>query len=232
MIQLNLLPEIKREYITARRQKRLIVTVSSVVIAGSLAAMVLLFGYINLVKLRINDLTEQINDEVKAIRSIEDIDKILTIQNQLNSVQALHETNPKSSRVFDYLKQLTPQEVEIDELTVKYADTSFIVSGKAQSFVDINKYVDAFKFVTFTYSSKDPQGNIIKSEPAPAFTSVTSELSRDSSEATFTLTMLFDPLIFDNTKEVTLAVPDTTTTRSILNAPKLTDQQLFEGEGE
>jgi hypothetical protein len=85
----------------------------------------------------------------------------------------------------------------------------------------VNKYVDSLKFITFTTTDDDQE-----SKPAPAFKDVVLSSfglntgSKDSNQAaSYTITLSYDPTIFDITKNVQLTVPSVTTTRAQISQP-------------
>lgn len=220
MVQFNLLPDIKKEYIKAKRTKRLIISVASLVTVASLVVTGLLFSFVQFgQKSNISDLTDDINAERAAIESIENLDEILTIQNQLRTLPELHQQKPETSRIFEYLVRVTPEQVKIQEVTLDFASSTLEIAGAADTIADINQYVDTLKFAT--YKTED----IDDGKP---FTDVVSDLSRSNDTASYNITMVFDPILFDNTVDVTIVVPEQVTTRSVVGKPSLDDSELFE----
>ncbi len=219
MIQFNLLPDVKKEYMKAKRLKRLIFTASFV---SSLVAIVIVLSMFSLVHLAqnksIDDLTKDITAKKAEIEAIPNLIKILTVQNQDNSLTSLHEGNPYTSRIFDYLSVLTPADVSISQLDLNMVDSIIKIEGSASDFAAINQYADTIKFATYAV---DGQTDII------AFTNVATELTRNQEKASYTLTFTFDPILFNNTKVITLVVPNKITTRSSIGAPSL---ELFKQE--
>ena len=64
MLQFNLLPDVKKEYIKAKRQKRLIVSISTISAAVSIGIVVVLLSIVQFVqKKNINDLTNDIKTD-------------------------------------------------------------------------------------------------------------------------------------------------------------------------
>jgi len=200
MIQFNLLPDVKKEYIRVKRQKHLLMTVSLVSAAAALVVTGLLFSYVQFgQKSHIDDLTADVNAEISAINSIEDFNQILTIQNQLNALPELHQSKPETSRIFAYLNQITPTDVRISGVNLDILNQQLTIEGTADDLVAINRYIDTIKFSTYTTSDL---------EDGSPFYDVLSELNRSEDSASYQLSMFFEPIIFDNTVEVTLAVPD------------------------
>src|SRR5436853_549214 len=99
MIQLNLLPEVKLEYIKAQRSRHLVLTTSLIISAAAIALLLLLFGIDFAQKKHLNDLSKDIKNESLALQQKPDITKILTVQNQLESLTALHANKPAAPRL-------------------------------------------------------------------------------------------------------------------------------------
>ena len=70
----------------------------------------------------------------------------------------------------------------------------------------MNQFADTLKFSTYTIG-------VDETENQP-FTDVITRLNRDNKGATYTIDFLFDPLIFNNTQEIALSVPNIVSTRS------------------
>jgi Tfp pilus assembly protein PilN len=211
MIQFNLLPDVKKQYIKAKRTKRLIISISTIVSVSAIAVLLLLVSYVQFAqKKNIDDLTEDIAIEVAKVESINDIDKILTIQNQLEALPKLHEDKPETSRLFGYLTTVTPSDVFISTTTLDITKNQLEITGTANNIASINKFADTLKFAT--YSSGDSSGK-------SPFTNVLTRLSRNAETANYSITLKFEPILFDNTAEVVIIIPNTVTTRSTINQP-------------
>lgn len=225
MIQLNLLPDVKLEYIKAQRSRRLVFSVSVLVTVVSVVLLLLLLSADGLQKKHLNDLSRDISSESSKLQKEPNINKILTVQNQLQSLTALHAGKPAVSRLFDYLNELTPANVNITDLKVDFTQQTATITGTSDSLSNVNKYIDTLKFTTYT--TKD---NPTKT---PAFSNIVlssfslSTGSQDPSQAAnYTISMAYDKNIFDITQNVKLLVPNLVTTRSQLDQP--TD--LFKAE--
>lgn len=216
MIQFNLLPDVKLEYIRAQRRKRLVTVTSSAVMAGSLALLILLFVVVQVIqKQHLAALTKDINQYAAELQGTEDLDKILTVQNQLMSLTALHDQKPVATRLYAYLKQVTPTDVSIAKIDVDFELKTMRVTGSSGSLSSINTFVDTLKFTSFTTTDND-----ITSEESKAFSNVVlSSFGRSAEEATYTVDLTYDEAIFDSSKNVRLTVPNTITTRSETERP-------------
>lgn len=213
MIQFNLLPSVKQEYINANRTKRMVVAIAITAGVFALSIFTLLFINVNFVqKNHISNLTNEIASNTEKLQEIEDVDKILTVQNQLNVLPSLHEQKPAAQRAQQYLQQVTPQQASVSEASIDFETGIFQVSGTADSLVTVNKFVDTLKFTKFTVGDS--------SEQESAFSEVVLKtFSINNDQATYQIEFKYDPVIFDNTNKVTLIVPNIITTRSQTQKP-------------
>ncbi len=221
MIQFNLLPDVKLEYIKTRRTKRLVVVVSLFAAGLSLTAFIVMFLTVQVAqKKHLKDLSRDIQKQEQTLTSTADLDKILTIQNQLNSLPDLHESKPISSRIFPYIQQVTPVGAEISKLEIDFLANTLVITGQSKELVIANKYADILKFATFTNS------DVKDGKP---FTNVVTTLNRDERTSTFTISCNFDPALFSNKEEPKLTVPNIVSTRSETEKPEAVFQENTEG---
>lgn len=220
MIQFNLLPDIKLDYIKAQRSKKLVLLVASGVAAVALAIFLVMAAQVYLVQRKtLNDLGKSIDKSTKEIQSTNDVDKILTVQNQLNTLADIHGTKPVTSRLFGYLSQLTPIQVKIGSLAMDFGDNTMTFSGTADSLQTINKFADTLKFTTFKAEGETDETKAFKSVVLESF-------ARDDKVASYTLKIEFEPALYNSDKKVTLIVPSQYTTRSITEEP---NAGIFDG---
>ena len=204
MIQFNLLPDIKIQYLRANRQKHIIMLVSVIVIAVSLAALAVLLGVVyGVQKKTIADLNSDIKKSSSELQSTPDLTKILTVQNQLKALPALHDEKPVSTRLFGYLNQATPTNVVNSRTLTDFVGHTMNLSGTADSLNAVNLYIDRLKATTYHVDSNN------KTEKK-AFSEVTlASFGRDSKSATYTITLNFDPTIFSEADGVTFTIAST-----------------------
>jgi Tfp pilus assembly protein PilN len=218
MIQLNLLPDVKLEYIKAERSRRLVLSVSFLVAAASIILLLLLLSVEGLQKKHLNDLTKDISSESSKLQHEPQISKILTVQNQLQSLTALHASEPAAGRLFGYLNQVTPANVNITDFKIDFTQQTATITGTANNLSNVNKYIDTLKYTTYTTEDN--------SNSQPAFSNIVlssfslNSGTQDASQAaSYTITLSYDPAIFDITKNIKLAVPSVTTTRLGVEQP-------------
>lgn len=219
MIQFNLLPDVKLEYIKARRSKHMVLMISTGVTIFSVSVFILLFSVVNLLQTKhINDLNQDISKYTATLKAIPNIDKILTVQNQLTSLTALHDQKPISSRTIGYLEQLTPAKATIADAKVDMVAHTISLTGDADALSTINKFVDTLKFTDYTVAGS--------TDAKKAFSDVVlSSFSTSDKGSSYQINFSFDPAIYDGTKQVTLIVPKIISTRSETEKPSEVFQQ-------
>lgn len=225
MIQFNLLPDIKLEYLKARRAKRSIMLISTIVSAVAIGLFVLLFLTVNVFQQNhINNLTSDIEDKVDEISKIEDLDKILTVQSQLNSLNDLHSQKPVATRFYEYLPQIVPENISLASVKVNFSESTIVFSGASNSLATINTFVDTLKFTTF--SNPDDEDATAQN----AFSQVAlASFGVNEDEISYEINLTFDPLIFDSAQPAKLTVPNIVTTRSATDKPSV---ELFQQQTE
>lgn len=224
-VQFNLLPDVKIQYLKARRQKHLVVLGSLVAIIASLTVLVILVSVVFFVqKKSINDLSTDIDTASAALQSTPDLTKMLTVQNQLLLLPGLHDAKPVATRLFSYMSQSTPVEANISRLNIDFPKRTLTISGSANTLETVNTFVDTLKFTTYHTAKNDK-------EEKPAFSEVIlSSFGRDSKGATYTITLKFDQAIFSELEEITLTVPQKVTTRSEIEQPGALFQKSETGQ--
>jgi hypothetical protein len=176
-------------------------------------------------QLQINLASDNIKRELTNLKAVENIDKYLTIQNQLKSLPALHTAKGNTSRIFDFLSVVNPSapnNVTLGSLQMTMADHSLVLTGSTATFETLNVFVDTLKNAQVSYK-QDGQGDPIKQN---MFDSVTIQAAgfMKSGSATnivgFTIKTTFQDSVFaDTNTDVTASVPNITTTSSVTQSP-------------
>lgn len=220
MIQFNLLPDVKLDYIKAERTKRTVITVASLATLVVVVIFLLLVVTVDgLQKKNMRDLNRDIAANSSQLEKTPNLNKILTIQNQLSTLTTLHNQKPVASRLFTDLANVTPATVTISSLSADFTQDTLSISGNAATLDQVNTYVDTLKYATYKAAN---------GQSATPFSAVVlSAFSRNSSGASYTITLKFDPIIFSETNNIRLDVAPQVTTRSVLEQP----QALFQSRG-
>ncbi len=221
-IQFNLLPDIKIQYLKAKRQKHLVVMISAAASAVSLAVFVLLLTTVFVLqKKNLADLNKDIKSSSDQLQGVKDLDKILTVQNQLSAMTPLHDKKAVTSRLYSFIIQVTPANAKLTKLIVAHDKTTLEIAGTADNLTTVNKYTDTLKFTKFTTAEGGKEKNAFSEVVLAAFT-------RDRLTTTFEISLKFDPLLFSGENEAKLNVPKIITTRSEVDKPG----ELFQHGGQ
>ena len=226
MITLNLLPDIKKEYLNTQKFKRLFIVGSIIISSVFVAATVLLALFVfGVQRLQLSNVQSEIDNSLSQLQSVQDLDKIVTIQKQLDVLPGLHDEKPAANRLFSYLSTLVPNNVSLSKVEIAFdADSlSGELSGSASSPKDINIFVDTLKNAQFTYEGAEtpikPFNSVVLADPVV-----------ETDEVTYKIAIKFGALLFDSTlKGAKLSVPNITTTTSVAERPALFEDNSGSG---
>ena len=213
MIQFNLLPDVKLEYVRVQRLKHTVISGAVLAASGAFAIFLLLFVTVNVVQRQA--LSAKSNDIKKysaELKNTPDLNKILTIQNQLAALPGLHAQKPATSRLFSFIQQITPQNVLLTDFADDYVANTMVITGQTTSLDRVNTFVDTLKYTK--YADKT-------TTDGKAFTSVVlSQFARSSTATNYTITATYVPALFDNASPaVALTVPFVISTQSVTDQP-------------
>lgn len=216
MIQFNLLPAVKVEYLKTKKLKRKILLYSGVSIIVSALISIVLYSVVFITQpRRLDSLDKSIKTLSGDIKAEKDINKILTIQNQLSAVDTLHNSKPAVMRLFTYITQITPSPVSVQSFNVSFNTSKIEVSGQAPSIEEMNKFIDTLKFTTINFGEEGSDNT------KKAFSQVVlSSYAINEKGAGFKVVFNYEPDIFLSDKEkLKLEVPKITSTRSATERP-------------
>ena len=229
MITLNLLPDIKRDYLRARRTQAQVISgailLSIVAIGVVVVAAVVVYGIQGYQK---KALTDSINKNAAELKAIPDIEKYVTVQNQLANISQLHADKPIISRIFDIIPKLNPKEpnnVKIANMTVDVATTSILLEGETSSFTGLETFRDTLKNAELSYRNADNQPMKEKLFKSDGITIVEQGLGKTEAGApivSFKITAVYsDNLFVRANKDISVTVPNKETTQSKQDAPSV-----------
>ena len=94
MIQINLIPDVKLDLIRIQKHRNLVISMAILAMMVTLAVVLIVAFYVFGVQtIRDNIANNNIKQEEKNLLQIEDLDKNVTIQNQLSAINKTHEVN-------------------------------------------------------------------------------------------------------------------------------------------
>ena len=162
MIEINLLPDVKRDLIKAQ-QLRNIVTFVSIIIGGvMLAGVVLLFlttqGQQFVMGLKTND----ISNKFAEMQKIKDGETAATLRNQLNAIQKIRNASPDTSRLIGTILPAiqTTGENAVQFSSVNYDPETRIVSIEGQAsngFPALEAFIKTIKYSQIIYGGEGSQ---------------------------------------------------------------------------
>lgn len=228
MIQLNLLPDIKKEFINAQKTRALVMSSSILVTLVAVGLSVLLFVYVTfLQQLQITLATNDIKSKQQELSGIQDLSKYLTIQNQLAALPDLHANKGIYSRLLNFLPVLNPNapnNIQLSQLQLTGSDKLVTLTGQTASFESLNVFVDTLRNAIVTY--KDPSGVEQTSKIFDTVTVQSSAIDRSNggSKVSFGVNATYNDTVFDaHNTDMNASVPNIKTTQSVTQSPKLFD---------
>ncbi|MCA9330144.1 hypothetical protein KDA11_05830, partial [Candidatus Saccharibacteria bacterium] len=122
MIELNLLPDVKQEFVRSQRLSRKI-TIIMIITSIAAIGVVIFFAFtVYVVQAATNGLLDgSIKDRAEKLQKTDNLARNLTIQNQLKTLPELHDQKQIYSRLFTYLPILNPAQpntVKISKLDI------------------------------------------------------------------------------------------------------------------
>lgn len=134
MIEINLLPNVKRELLKTRAMRNRVISISFLVGGASIAAVVvlaLILGSQIAAEAVQNGVIKDRNDKLMAV---EDLNKVVTIQNQLTKINEQHSRKKINSRIFDVVtavNPVAPNNVSFSNIKVNPESKTITLEGSA-----------------------------------------------------------------------------------------------------
>jgi hypothetical protein len=190
-VQFNLLPDSKLAFNRSQHNKRLALTISSIAVIISVGLLLMLLVLVDGVQKKLmSDAATKVDKSTSKLQSL-NIDDIVTVQNQLQTLTSLHQSKHISSRIFQYLPEVTPPDVSINRLDLDLTLNKMSISGTAASQKSVNTFVDTLKVAKYKIGSDG--------KSLPAFNSVVeSGFNLSGAGVGYTIDMQFDPQLFVN----------------------------------
>jgi len=160
MIQVNLIPDIKIQMIKARMERVRVISISIAASVISISVVVLLAIYTyGAQALADNNLNTKIDEETAKLNSVQDISKILTIQNQLSKIPEINNQKNINSRIFDTIASIKKSSGDVLSYSSIGFDTTthlFTLSGQVPDYASYEVLIKTLQnsFVQFK-NSKD-----------------------------------------------------------------------------
>lgn len=108
MIEINLIPNVKRELLKTRAMRNRVISMSFLIGGASIAAVVALAVILGGQLAAEVVQNSGIKDRSDKLMAVEDLNKVVTIQNQLSKINAQHSGKKINSRIFDVVSAVNP----------------------------------------------------------------------------------------------------------------------------
>lgn len=232
MIQLNLLPDVKKEFLRAEsaRRKTIAISILVTIIAAGLTAAIAFYVYA--VQNGIMFLqTQDIKNKSEELAKVKDIDKYLTIQNQLKQLSTLHQEKNNFSRLLSFLPTLNPappQNVTLTNLEVISDGNTISFKGTVADYGSLTTFKDTLVNAEYSYLAQaDGEPVTGKLFSDVVIESATYERTATKAGVTFAIMLTYEPEVFKQVNtNVSVTVPNKETTNSVTGSP----QAIFGGQ--
>lgn len=155
MMEINLIPDVKQELIKAERIRA--VVISSSIFAGiiALAIVALLSAYVfgvQTVRGTLDD--DNIKKGGEQLAGVEDLSKVLTIQNQLSKISELNSQKKIDSRIFDVLQAVippAPNNIQVSTLVIDAENSRISLEGQTPTYDTLEIFKKTIDGAVMTY---------------------------------------------------------------------------------
>lgn len=134
MIEINLLPNVKRELLKTRAMRNRVISISFLVGGASIAAVVVLALILGSQIAAEAVQSGVIKDRNDKLMAVEDLNKVVTIQHQLTKINEQHSGKKINSRIFDVVtavNPVTPNNVSFSDIKVNPESKTITLEGSA-----------------------------------------------------------------------------------------------------
>lgn len=238
MIRLNLLPDLKKDFLRAQRMRARTITIAILITIVSVGALVALGLYVYGAQTVIIAVqTSNISQKYNKLQDTKDLDKYLTVQNQLSSIAALHDDKYDMARIVDFATKVnipdkpatyTNLTVDMDnEVTASAAINdevgTMVIRGFISDFAAFKRLQDSFANATVDYTLGENDSNDKKKGVTVFALTGPPEIALQPDNHnlvnfTINLTILKEPFKW-KAKNAVITVPNLDTTDSSQNTP-------------
>lgn len=203
MIQINLLPDVKQEFIRAKRTRNTVISISIIAGLAALGLVVVMLLLLSAQILRDKSASKSIEEKYAQLESVEDLPELVTLQAQLENIGNQHKSKTMSSRLFGILQASNPAEsdlqVKFSSVSLTPADQTLVLEGSTE-----NGYraVEAMaKTVMNTKIKFERDGGKNEEDLASSVEVGESSLRDDGGkgkDVTFSVRIVVNPALFDS----------------------------------
>lgn len=133
MIEINLLPDVKQEFIRAKRLRNTVISISMIAGLAAGGVVVLLLVILGVQGAREAMADRTIEKEYAELKAVEDLNELVTLREQLENIGSQHASKTVTSRLFRVLEAINPPEtnrqVQFSSIKIVPAERSIVVEG-------------------------------------------------------------------------------------------------------
>jgi Tfp pilus assembly protein PilN len=159
MIEINLVPDVKQQLNKAERVRSRVVFGSILIGLGAVGVIAILLVYVFAVQtVRSAIADEGIKKGGEQLAAVEDLSKILTIQNQLSLISELNSQKKINSRLFDVLSAVIPPKpnnVQVSSLLINAEDSQVTIEGQTRAYEVLEIFKKTVDGAVITYKQDD-----------------------------------------------------------------------------
>ena len=134
MIEINLLPNVKRELLKTRAMRNRVISISFLIGGVSIATVVVLALILGSQIAAEAVQSGVIKDRNDKLMAVEDLNKVVTIQHQLTKINEQHSGKKINSRIFDVVtavNPVAPNNVSFSDIKVNPGSKTITLEGSA-----------------------------------------------------------------------------------------------------
>ena len=238
MISLNLLPDVKQEYLKTLRFRRRVISMAVLITIAAVSVAVLLASWVYIGQSALmGHYTRSIEEKSKEMRDIPDLDKYLTLQNQLQYIDALHAGKNDFSRLMAFLPKLNPKApnnvllASVDVVEGAEGST-MIFKGETKDYSALATFRDTLVNARIKYHGGDGSEVTEKLFESVAVTQSSIGKAQDGKQiVSFNIDAIYNPNAFRySNKEVAVVVDEANTTPSVVGAPSVFGEGSIKSE--
>lgn len=233
MIEVNLIPDVKREYLHAQRVRNTVISVSMLVAAAAAGTVIVLGLALGSLQFASGQADNSIKSKYKELSDKPDINDLLTIQNQLTQIDMISSNRGVNSRIFDTLSAVNPQAPNnVTMSTVRYNASEKTITIEGSTAGGFNA-VDALKKTILNtklkYTKDSESAETLLSSSVRITNTAYAEDSGGEKKLTFTLTFSYpEELLSNSVKSLVIVSP--TGSVDVTDSKKHVPDSLFEAK--
>lgn len=198
MININLLPDVKVQFLKTQRTKYRFISIAVVSSVVALALVILMAVYVKGVqRLQLSKTRDSVKTNQNKLTSDKDAVKVVTIQNQLASLTSLTDKKPIMSRTFGYIQTAVANNIGLSSVNVDPSSSTITLTGSTDSYKTANAFADVLKHAKLSYKDSNDQTQSVTPFTNVVFANLGSGSSSDgNSSVSFSVSFTYDSNLF------------------------------------